>query len=768
MQINRVKFRGFGRWVNKEFQFREGINVIEAPNEAGKSTIIQGIFSLLYGPKKEGVKKQIKADWYQQYLPWMNSDYGGEIEYSVQNHPYRLVRTLLLPHDKAQLNDLAMGLDISDRFSMDAKKDRLFLEEQIGFSHDSMKRIAYLSPRFVDEGKEEHNKQSQVIERIKTALYGQDLDVQPVLKQLEKKINEIGHPKSDTKKLGIATTRCNELEKEVHRLKSDYVVLVEDIQYCSELKKKIEGLVAEREELGRERGRIYRFQQNQKLQEAHLKIQNLRHQYEILDQFNEEEAYRAINKLEEFSRLEKRNLALYDYEGDAVNRHRLEADIADIILFQEQEKTVEIKKREVDQQALLYSGKKTIFINGWLITSLLSLLGMVIAFMWMPSIVVLPALVACFSSYNYYRLLVSGTQCDREVLAKEGEQLARELERVSVLKKAVFDYWSTDSLAVLYAKLNEMRRVQSVEVEDPIELGQNEQKMEQIHQDVKRWITTFLCELPPFDSEQWIREIRLLIHQAKEYREEMYKLKLLKAEINKEAITTNVEERIQHFSLDEIRNIEDAYNRVERELLEKKEEHAKLEGKIEKMCELVSVLPLKETEWEIGRAEVAELERERKAYELAKEVLQEAVLELQENIGPKLIPVASKWLKMVSDNRYDTLLINLHRGVHLNVFVPETGENQPICMLSKGAVDQVIFALRLSLLQFYANHTSLFLPLILDDYFVHFDEVRIQNALRLLDTFAIMGHQVILCTCHKRESSVLDRLGIEYYPIHLR
>ena len=85
MKINRVRFHGFGHWIDRTFTFHDGINLIEAPNESGKSTLIQGIFALLYGRNKEGnYKKKQKAAWFEQFIPWEKKNvYGGEIDYIV-------------------------------------------------------------------------------------------------------------------------------------------------------------------------------------------------------------------------------------------------------------------------------------------------------------------------------------------------------------------------------------------------------------------------------------------------------------------------------------------------------------------------------------------------------------------------------------------------------------------------------------------------------------------------------------------------------------
>ena len=50
-------------------------------------------------------------------------------------------------------------------------------------------------------------------------------------------------------------------------------------------------------------------------------------------------------------------------------------------------------------------------------------------------------------------------------------------------------------------------------------------------------------------------------------------------------------------------------------------------------------------------------------------------------------------------------------------------------------------------------------PVILDDTFVHYDDIRLANTLRWLYE---NRKQVIIFTCQKREARLLDEMGIMY------
>lgn len=72
MYIKKVKILGFGKWVDKEFEFQSDLQIIRGANESGKTTLLAFIKSILFG-FASGKQK------YDQYLPKDSSQYGGEL-----------------------------------------------------------------------------------------------------------------------------------------------------------------------------------------------------------------------------------------------------------------------------------------------------------------------------------------------------------------------------------------------------------------------------------------------------------------------------------------------------------------------------------------------------------------------------------------------------------------------------------------------------------------------------------------------------------------
>lgn len=69
----------FGKFQNKKFMFRPGINLVIGKNESGKSTLFQAIFGVLFGFKNDR----------DRYLPWQSpSHYAARLV--IENDPFRI------------------------------------------------------------------------------------------------------------------------------------------------------------------------------------------------------------------------------------------------------------------------------------------------------------------------------------------------------------------------------------------------------------------------------------------------------------------------------------------------------------------------------------------------------------------------------------------------------------------------------------------------------------------------------------------------------
>ena len=92
MLIQRMS-AAFGRLRNETLQFQDGLNIIEAPNETGKSTWCAFLTAMLYGiNSRERDRAGFIADK-NRYAPWDGSSMSGRLECHVDGADITLTRT---------------------------------------------------------------------------------------------------------------------------------------------------------------------------------------------------------------------------------------------------------------------------------------------------------------------------------------------------------------------------------------------------------------------------------------------------------------------------------------------------------------------------------------------------------------------------------------------------------------------------------------------------------------------------------------------------
>lgn len=149
-------------------------------------------------------------------------------------------------------------------------------------------------------------------------------------------------------------------------------------------------------------------------------------------------------------------------------------------------------------------------------------------------------------------------------------------------------------------------------------------------------------------------------------------------------------------------------------------------------------------------ARIAALERTYAALELAQQTLAQASAELQRRFAPRITQRAQGLLSQLTGGRYDRLSMGddmtLRAGTEQEVTLCDAQWR------SEGTIDQLYLTLRLAV----AEELTPDAPLILDDALVRFDDSRLQAALKILQSLSA-SRQVILFTCQEREKKYLER-----------
>lgn len=125
---------------------------------------------------------------------------------------------------------------------------------------------------------------------------------------------------------------------------------------------------------------------------------------------------------------------------------------------------------------------------------------------------------------------------------------------------------------------------------------------------------------------------------------------------------------------------------------------------------------------------------------------------------PETLREASTFLNQLTDGKYTRIWTPL--GTNQLKIGDADNKSIPLEVLSRGTREAVFIALRLSLAAAYARR-GVMLPLVLDDVLVNFDRDRAVCAARTLQTFAELGHQVMMFTCHQHIVDIFHDIEVQ-------
>ena len=152
---------------------------------------------------------------------------------------------------------------------------------------------------------------------------------------------------------------------------------------------------------------------------------------------------------------------------------------------------------------------------------------------------------------------------------------------------------------------------------------------------------------------------------------------------------------------------------------------------------------------EATETRLATLRTEYVALQLAIDTLDHANQTLQQRFAPALGQRTAELFHRLTDGHYKNVVLD--RSLHLSAEPEGDPLYRDIALLSAGAADQLYLAARLAISETVlpADKNP---PLILDDALINFDDERCAIALKLLKDLA-QHRQILLFTCHNREAA---------------
>lgn len=192
-----------------------------------------------------------------------------------------------------------------------------------------------------------------------------------------------------------------------------------------------------------------------------------------------------------------------------------------------------------------------------------------------------------------------------------------------------------------------------------------------------------------------------------------------------------------------LKTVEWQFERVTEEYQEKKVNHSNIREEIAELDEVSE--------------EHKEQDKRREALEYAEKMMLVSAKDMQKRLEEQLNIRMSNILSTLTDGKYDRVWVD----EELHVCLYSGGKKIDMEQVSRGAIEQIYFALRMAAIEIM--HTEE-LPVILDDTFAYYDDKRMEAALKWLSG---NKEQVVIFTCHKREEEILRKNGIVFNKIVL-
>lgn len=210
-----------------------------------------------------------------------------------------------------------------------------------------------------------------------------------------------------------------------------------------------------------------------------------------------------------------------------------------------------------------------------------------------------------------------------------------------------------------------------------------------------------------------------------------------------------IEELFNNNIYDVINNNNNEINQYNLEIHKLKLDLENIEPKLEKMVNLIEEIQIEEEN-------IKKLNEEKDVFLETKEIIENAYEEMKNNVTPKFNICLSEYIDKISGGKYNNIKIN--DGIQVELI---NGKLIPIEKLSEGTIEQIYFALRLSVIDQISKEK---LPIFLDETFAYYDDERLAATLKFINS---VQNQTIIFTCTNREIEILEQLGIEYNLIRL-
>lgn len=696
MRLKRLLLERYGLFKGRvEIQFSDsGIDVIVGDNESGKSTLMDGILSVIFGTKREER---------ENLIPWDASASGeGTLEIETDKK-MKIRRVIESQHTIVTLNHDRKPLEIfNDRASPHGKKEAAhyfdMLNETFGFSD----RNILESLTFVKQNKAE----TALDQRIREIISGSGTgDYKKAVDNLKKETLLItrnvywSNPSKDRllEKLAIELSELKYSLEEALRIRDEGGDVEGELKDAEtklgKLKKKLKGEETKLEN-------IKKFIKSvEKLEGSKKEHDNLLSEIqETLNQKKELEQLEKKLKDEHVIQIKEAGESLRDELNELKGIKKKKAEI--------EGKIEGLKEKEPEQVEFLSGGVKAAIVIA------VAAAGVIVGQLWNST--QMSALLA----------FVFGTVAAALLMLLGKKKYAPTDTRLSVRESDLTDLIDREhELLKKYSIILSNRSIrETLKLIDSIKEWETELKLKQEILSRKKPIEELEAE-----SKSLLQAVLLIETTLENLEKELPEL--LKTE--RKMGESEALEAGQNIKINELSSERDS---LETLIIENEKKIAVHE------VQGIGNIDLLNHEIAAKEEEIGSKELESDALQLAVKTLEESAEKFQESHHSRLSERISGWFDRFTAGKYSR--VTLDDDWSPEVTTKEGKRIQP-GQLSVGAKDQLYFAMRLALAELMSDDVNL--PIVLDDPFVNYDDKRLKISKELLDEISV-EHQVILFT----------------------
>jgi len=762
MYIKQIHITAFGKLSDRDYDFSEGLNIIEGKNESGKSTLLSFIKFMLYGVQNKPANGMSVPER-RLVISWEHGRAAGSMTVFSKGRLYRIERELVMSSRTDSADNVRESFREHCAVISEEDGSTVYSGKYPGEEFFGVPEGIFISTAFVGQISGAYVNGTDISTSIENLLFSADesVNVDKAVSRLDEARRKLLHKSRKGGDIYDLECERSALRSRISDNRSNQNEILELEGSIAEYGEKLKKNAERSDELAKlsELNEAYNASKRFDILHAHeRKIAEVKTQLEELN-CGDKEADMLVNL-----RARSKDFSLTKNAYDSANA-KLENTLGELSGTEPDAYVTEIYKmggRDAAEEKFYRHNRRASSLTGiavlTLIFAILSI-GLGIAAYFVDQMI---SYAICLGG-----LLIAAISITCFIIrARHRSYIRSALSRVGGVRVADYSH-CLDALFEI-EKVKERKRTEIAEAKMSVEYARER------HNDAAKALASALIELglstdylsPEGISsleEQLAAKIMKKAELDTELERHTYALETAR-NLLEQFDEAAVREKLRGADIEELSNVNLTALRREREFLISSS--AALTEKLgEKQKRLAALSAVSGDPTEMN-AKIAELDKKiedltlrHDAYTLAEEALLAAGESLRTGLSPKLNSCACEMLSKMTDGKYDRLGVDNELSLSCRI----DGITRETDYLSSGTRDLTYISLRLALMDLlYRTEVP---PMFFDETFARVDDDRLRYVLSLFDQLAGKGKQIFLFTCQIREAELAK--GIPHNKISL-